>query len=89
MKTEAGWKLWTRKPSAAPAMIAARTPRVRALSRSKAIDRERRRRDRADAGREAVDAVGEVDDVHDQHDPDDRQRRAEVAEVDAVARTAA
>jgi hypothetical protein len=26
MKTDAGWKLWIRKPSAAPATIAARTP---------------------------------------------------------------
>ena len=36
MKTDAGWKLWTRKPSAAPAVIAASTPAA-SLSRSKAM----------------------------------------------------
>ena len=36
MKTDAGWKLWIRKPSAAPAVIAARTP-AWSRSRSKAM----------------------------------------------------
>src|SRR5919108_16266 len=36
MKTDAGWKLWTRKPSAAPAMTAASTP-ADALPRSNAM----------------------------------------------------
>ena len=36
MKTDAGWKLWTRKPSAAPAVIAASTPAA-SRPRSKAM----------------------------------------------------
>ena len=36
MKTDAGWKLWTRKPSAAPAMTAARIAAA-PLPRSKAM----------------------------------------------------
>ena len=58
MKTEAGWKLWTRKPSAAPAVIAASTPAA-SRPRSKAMMAERHGRDRADAGGEAVDAVAQ------------------------------
>ena len=64
MKTDAGWKLWTRKPSAAPAVIAASDAGAVAVQ-VEGDDRERDRADRADARREPVDAVGEVHDVHD------------------------
>ena len=71
MKTDAGWKLWTRKPSAAPQVIAARiaggvAPEV------ERDDRERGRGDRAHAGGEPVDAVGEVDDVHQRDEAEQR-----------------
>ena len=72
MKTDAGWKLWIRKPSAAPAVIAARRAGVVAAE-VEGDDRERDRADRADAGGQAVDAVGEVDDVHHR---DEAERRS-------------
>ena len=43
MKTDAGWKLWTRKPSAAPAVMAARTP----AASSPEVERDDREGDRA------------------------------------------
>jgi hypothetical protein len=36
MKTDAGWKLWTKKPSAAPAVMAARIA-AESRPRSKAM----------------------------------------------------
>ena len=63
MKIDAGWKLWIRKPSAAPAVIAASTPALRAPEVER-DDRERDGADRAHARRQPVDAVGEVHDVH-------------------------
>ncbi len=80
MKLEAGGKPCLRKPSAPPAVIAARIPGRVALQRER-DDRERRGADQADAGGEAVDAVDQVDDVRHRDDPD---HRAELAEVDVT-----
>ena len=73
----------TRKPSAAPAVIAASVPAVR-RSEVEGDDRERDRGDRAHARGQPVRAVGEVDDVHQQHEREHRQRPAELAQLDAV-----
>src|SRR3954462_14047977 len=90
MKTDAGWKLWTRNPSAAPAMIAARTP-AGPLPRSNAMTEKdvaaiahtpAARRAHARGG--AAGAVGEVDDFEDEEEADGRRGPAELAEVDAV-----
>ena len=63
MKTDAGWKLWIRKPSAAPAVIAARTA-AWLRSRSKAMIANVIALIAHTPGGQPVDAVGEVDDVH-------------------------
>jgi hypothetical protein len=69
MNTDAGWKLNTRKPSAAPQTIAARMPAV-LRPRSKAMTENA--------------AAAIVDDVHQQHEREHRGRPAGVAELDAV-----
>ena len=83
MKTDAGWKLWTRKPSAAPQVIAREDARAVAPEVER-DDREGGRGDRAHAGGEAVDAVGEVDDVHQRDDAEHGEDAAGSPEVDAV-----
>ena len=69
MKIDAGWKLCQRKPTAAPAVSAARMP-ASARSSDSAIIANVARGDRAHAGRQPVGAVGEVDDVHHRDDPE-------------------
>ena len=72
MKLEAGGKPWRRKPSAAPAVSAARTRR-RCGRATGAITASVSAGDHADPGREAVHPVDEVDHVDDRDDPDHRR----------------
>ena len=88
MKTDAGWKLWTRKPHAAPAVIAARIP-ASSLPRSKAMIAKASAEIAPTPGGEPVDPVGEVDDVHHADEPDQREHVAGVAELDAADERAA
>ena len=83
MKLEAGGKPWRRKPSAPPAVIAARMP-ASVRSSESAITAIADRRDRTDPGREPVDAVDQVDDVDHGDDADDRQRVGGPAEFEAA-----
>ena len=86
MKTDAGWKLCTRNPSAAPAVIAASTPAA-SRPRSNAMIANATAEIAQTPGGEAVDPVGEVDDVHDRDEAEHGQRAAEVAELDRARGT--
>ena len=80
MKLDAGGKPWRRKPSAPPAVSAARTPAPGRSSES-AITASVAAEITQTPGGQPVDAVDQVDHVDHGDDPDDRQH---VAEVDAA-----
>ena len=83
MKTDAGWKLWTRKPSAAPAVQAARMPaassrRSKAMTAKPTAEIAQTPAARPSTPSEKLTTFMTSDEA------DQRQRAAEVAEVDAA-----